>query len=717
MPRSVLKQPTSILRVVACLTGVIATFSSWCARIEGQSVVDTEGVPSELANKTPTTALADHEKSIDRSALVQSYNQARDAYKRQEWELAGEKYEEVSRQCPGTPLALECNYHALLTHWQRESPESPRLTRAWLQEAARLQRKSMTNRSDSSINPVFTTHDSWIAQAHWLLTQWERNHGKSVKAEERLRALLEVEGTTRDPSVAWPIQWKPTQKHWNALGNLLVASNRDLGVARFCFEQSSALSNGTREQKHEALIGIARCQLANGELAAADESLTNLLSIAEDTNSKIRVALLRAQWYRASGEPSRILDILQPAVDLALQQQTDTSLIYDLALALDPGNLQLNNHIERGRSEPTNLLWNEIIAREPISPRAIEARVRLAKTLIAEHQWETSKTLLDDAISLGLPSNLICHARFLRGQANAGLGFFEDARSDFQEALADIQGFEGLELAIRFDLAEVLVRLQAWDQAIPHWDFLNAKGLEIGGPNHLAGREGSNHSEDIATDELATTPNMPTKPLPAWMATVWLRQAELQALRRDWQAAEKIVYQIREQFPECNRRDEVDYLLARCMVSKAKFDDARQLLKAIASGDRSSSPELIARSWWMVGETYLMQRRFSDALNAYEQVYGTEASEYWHSAARMQTGQCYELLRDPESARTAYQQVLERDPEGAFGVQARERISLLPKSIQASTAQSPATQKPAMQRNLSTSNANTSNAATVGNKR
>ena len=107
-----------------------------------------------------------------------------------------------------------------------------------------------------------------------------------------------------------------------------------------------------------------------------------------------------------------------------------------------------------------------------------------------------------------------------------------------------------------------------------------------------------------------------------------------------------------------------------------------------------------------------MQRRYSDALNAYERVYGTGASVYWHSAARMQMGQCYELLRDPESARNAYQQVLDRDPQGAFGVQARERISLLPDATQLPTAQSPA-----KQRNVSTSNASTSNAAAVGNKR
>lgn len=707
-------QPTSLPRTVALFAGVIAMFAWVCTRTEGQSLVDAPGRPTELPANLPakTPAAAVHDKAIDPAVLVRSYNEARDAYKSQDWARAGEKYAEVSRNCPGTPLALECNYYGLLSHWQMESSESPELTRDWLKEAANLQRKLAANNSEKSSNPVLTPHDHWIAQAHWLLTQWERNQGELGEAEERLRALLEIDGATRDPSAAWPIHWKPSQKHWNALGNLLVTTNRDLDVARFCFKQSSTLSNGTREQQYDALVGILRCQLAAGELAAADESLTNLDSISEDANSKIQVALLRARWYRQKGEPSRVVNVLQPVVDLATQQQPDTGLVYELAMALAPDGLPPKSPSGSDTTPLANQLWNEIIAREPNSPIAIEARVRLAKTLLNNHDWSTTISLLDDAFSLGIPSPLHCHARFMRGQASAALGFFEEARDDFQQALTVIEGHEGLELPIRFDLAEVLVRLQAWDQAIPHWEFLVAKGLEIGGQTPIAVHEASDPSEEDAQAKDSRTRFVPTKQLPGWMATVWLRQAEMQALRRDWDAAEKIVYQIREQFPECNRRDEVDYLLARCMVSKARFDDARQLLTAIAGNDRSASPELVARSWWMLGETYLMQRRYSDALNAYERVHGTGASEYWHSAARMQMGQCYELLRDPESARNAYQQVLDRDPQGAFGVQARERISLLPDATQLPTAQSPA-----KQRNVSTSNASTSNAAAVGNKR
>ena len=710
MPQNVPMQSTRILRTVAIMTGIIAMLGVVCSRVEGQSVADAPGMPNDPPAAMPVAAAAVPEKAIDRSALVQKYNEARDAYKRREWEVASEKYAEVSRQCPGTPLALECNYYALFSHWQMESPESPSLTRAWLKEAASLHRKAASLHrkaaaigSEDSRNPALTPRDSWIAQAHWLLTQSERNQGKIAESEERLRALLEIQGATRDPSVAWPVDWKPSQKHWNALGNLLVTANRDLDVAQYCFEQSSEIGNGTREQQCEALVGIVRCHLATGDLTVADESMVTLDSIAEDASSKIRLALLRAQWYRQKGEPSRVLSVLQPAVDLAIQQQPDTRLIYELALALAPDGMPPKTNHANDASEPANQLWNEIITRDSSSPIAIEARVRLAQARLADRQWDTTKTLLDDAISLGLPPSLLCHSRFLRGQANAALGFFEEARDDFQLALKVIQGNEGLELAIRFDLAEVLVRLQAWDQAIPHWEFLIAQGM------------GS--VDETRDSDLVTTRAASTKQLPAWMATVWLRQAEMQALRRDWNAAEKIVYQIREQFPECNRRDEVDYLLARCMVSKAKFDDARQLLTAIASSDRTSSPEWIARSWWMVGETYLMQRRYSDALDAYERVLGTGASEYWHSAARMQIGQCHELLRNPESARTAYQQVLDRDSQGAFGVQARERIALLPSTSQLPTDQIPATQNPATQRNASTSNASTSNAAAVGNKR
>jgi TolA-binding protein len=79
----------------------------------------------------------------------------------------------------------------------------------------------------------------------------------------------------------------------------------------------------------------------------------------------------------------------------------------------------------------------------------------------------------------------------------------------------------------------------------------------------------------------------------------------------------------------------------------------------------------------MIGETHLMQRKYTDAIAAYEQVLGSGAQQYWISAAWMQMGQCYELLRDVSSARVVYQQIVDRDSEGVLTSQARDRLAAL----------------------------------------
>ena len=91
MPQNVPMESTRILRTVAIMTGIIAMLGVACSRVEGQSVADAPGMPNDPPAAMPVAAAAVPEKAIDRSALVQKYNEARDAYKRREWEVASEK--------------------------------------------------------------------------------------------------------------------------------------------------------------------------------------------------------------------------------------------------------------------------------------------------------------------------------------------------------------------------------------------------------------------------------------------------------------------------------------------------------------------------------------------------------------------------------------------------------------------------------------------------
>ena len=152
------------------------------------------------------------------------------------------------------------------------------------------------------------------------------------------------------------------------------------------------------------------------------------------------------------------------------------------------------------------------------------------------------------------------------------------------------------------------------------------------------------------------------------------------ALKKEWEQAEEIVLRIRNDFPKCNRSCEVDYLFARCLISKADFDAARKVLDTLTSSIDNTPAELLARVNWMVGETYLLQRKYEEARNAYQQVLKIPKQNHWHSAALLQIGQCCEATQDMQGAHNAYSQIANEFGESPFASLAKQRLSLLPSS-------------------------------------
>jgi tetratricopeptide (TPR) repeat protein len=625
--------------------------------VQSGPVLSDEGAPPTATGLAPTVAeetlaaaSADAQEALDPQAMVRVYQEARGAFQKQEWSQAASRFRQVGRSCPGTALALECNYMALQADWQQRQPGCYESLAAWLEEAERAKGKVPS--------PTSSKVDGWVNQVQMMMVQWERNTRQWGTMETRLRSLLHLAGGHRDSRYAWPEELAQTSVAWLELGSLLSREHRNWGEAIECLQKAMALGGLSHEHQCAAQAELTRCHLETGAMAAAIEDLATLEKMVFSDASKqladggaswkIRWSLLRSSMMRSQQEWLGAAEALQPAVELALASRPEALLVYELALAL----------LEAEQHSTAEALFLEIIHRDPKSSVAVEARLRLAKRTAEAGDWDATRRHLDEALAGGGAEAWAAQAYFLRGRANVALKLPESARDDLEVALRYSQGQLELETAIRFDLAEALVQLQQWPEAKEHWDVLTRRGFEIAG---------------VA----AEAQPIPPASLPAWMATIWLRQAELLALQRGWGEAEQIVYRIREQFPECNRADEVDYLLARCHISKAQFDDARRLLVAIASNPDGRSPELVARSWWMVGETYMMQRNPAEAIASYRRVLDTEASRYWHSAAWMQMGQCFELLQEVAAARVAYQNLLDRDATGAFSDQARERLGAL----------------------------------------
>jgi TolA-binding protein len=603
----------------------------------------------------------------DPNSLVAQYQLARQAYSAQQFDESSKLFRSVASQCAGSELAMQCEYYGIMSDWAlKPCEETAKSLSRWIDES-----QSFIKKAADAGRPLDNRFlNSWIENSQLLCAQWDRQQQRFDDAEKRLRSLLETRSHATGHEATQVHEAKivpgatsghpPKPGHdmvsasaWLELGSLLLHNKSNYTDAKACFAKSIVncshqIHDGNQDQarsliQNQATFGSALASWHEKKWEEAKLTLSQLDSATLEENLAIQVRILRSRLANASQEIANIAIELEPAVQLALAGNPSAAVLYELAIAL----------LEAGNSASSNDILVQIVHRFPQSPFSIEARVRLARVSIEQRDWANAIQLAEQAVSQGCPSELLPHARLALGQAQLESGRPQDALATLELISTEGPIDYEMQLSVRFHLAESLYQLERWPEAEKHWQWM----LEI-----------ANQMEKHSKDR------------PAWLATILLRKAELLAFGKEWEQAEEIVLGIRSDFPECIHRSEVDYLLARCLVSRAQFEDARAALELVSNRLASTSSELLARANWMAGETYLMQRRYDEARVEYKKVLQVPGQKYWHSAALLQLGQCCEAIQDSESAREAYSQIVSQFSDSPFVSLARERLLLLPSS-------------------------------------
>ncbi len=155
---------------------------------------------------------------------------------------------------------------------------------------------------------------------------------------------------------------------------------------------------------------------------------------------------------------------------------------------------------------------------------------------------------------------------------------------------------------------------------------------------------------------------------------VLLRQAQLLAEQKKWPESLQVAQQAKAQFPEFPQRAELDYVMGRGLVAEARFRDARHAFLQAAPRDGSDKSETAAMAQWMIGETYLHQENYDQALREYLRVEALYAYPQWQATALLQAAKCYEKLNQPPEARALYQQIVDKYPNQPVAQQAAQRL-------------------------------------------
>lgn len=118
----------------------------------------------------------------------------------------------------------------------------------------------------------------------------------------------------------------------------------------------------------------------------------------------------------------------------------------------------------------------------------------------------------------------------------------------------------------------------------------------------------------------------------------------------------------------------VQILEAELAVRGARMDEARAILERLAR-EPATSAELKPRTQWMIGETYFLQERYTEAIDAYRRVDAIDPRSDWAVAAMLQSGKAFEKLGLHRDAATCYTALLTRFPTSPHVEQARLRLA------------------------------------------
>ncbi len=196
---------------------------------------------------------------------------------------------------------------------------------------------------------------------------------------------------------------------------------------------------------------------------------------------------------------------------------------------------------------------------------------------------------------------------------------------------------------------------------------------------------------------------------PDMPSIIHLRLAQCAARRADWNAVESMVQAARQPDspdaaidPDSGINSELaastdsadsasyqlDYLQGRVYMSRAKFQEAREMFDKVLNHPQAAGTRTAAMSQWMIGESWFHQEQFQDALHAYLLVDSLYDFPDWRSLALLQAAKCHFQLGDPETASKTCQRMLQTFPDSSHAADARVLLAEL------DAAQVPEKQKP-----------------------
>lgn len=382
------------------------------------------------------------------------------------------------------------------------------------------------------------------------------------------------------------------------------------------------IENGIdKELALEAILGRVQELQANDDHEQTVNILKHIVSDhsesthAADAQFRLAVSLQRLGGEANAQEASKLLD--------NFLADNENHALYDLAkYELGWAKHDLGDFVEAKN------IFIDITDNYPNSDYRIDACYRAAMLLKQLDQPILAKTRLRQVVTWEPNNSLAAYAHYSLGEFESQENNWKNAKTHFDTVIKTTAN-PALKTPAEYWLAESLYQLDQVEAAKSQFELLQETDFNN----------------------------------PQIERTILVRLAQCEARDEAWSKAETWILKARARDVMETEDHQLDYLQARVFMSRAKFNEARELLKKVTQNENAKSTRTAAMSQWMIGETWFHQEKFSDALKAYLLVDSLYEFPDWQSLALLQAVKCHLKLGDLETAQKTCSRLISNYPD------------------------------------------------------
>lgn len=362
------------------------------------------------------------------------------------------------------------------------------------------------------------------------------------------------------------------------------------------------------------------------QLGEAGDAFQAYASAHPDGQYFVKARQLAAACLKDQGKTAEAARMLAELATVATGKDAD-AVLYDLAWA----------QRDAKDAPAAEAAYRRLISEHPDSKLAPAARTELAELLSDEKKYDEAAQLLEQVVGdKSAEPKVLAAAEYRLGWCYEKLNKPDKAAAVYA----------------------------AYTHKGGGSDEMNASALLHAGLSY-ASEQKYDKAEQALSDVLAKYPNQKDAPV------AMLRLGEVQAEQQKYDASARTYSEFLDKYPGSEFAYRARFGIGWALENQKQYDDARKAYEKVIA---ASNGETAARAQFQIGETWLAQGKFEQAIPALLAVEDVYKYPKWSARALFEAGRAFEQLKQPDKARKQYGEIVSKYKDAPEAGMAQDRL-------------------------------------------